>query len=711
MFKKINLASKLAIIIGVILTIIFVLLIAVTAVLSGSSIMAATAAELNAISQSNAHQIQQVFDAAGMVAENMESYLEKNYRIAAEDPTQTIMPKSLEAIQMCWSSIYDQPLSPLNYDVEQYLSESARSTAINNADIAGIGAMFEPYMFQNDIEDYAFYVDQSNATGDIEPFETYAEYSKEIYYQDAVNARQAIVTSPYDSNGTKMVSYASPIIYNNEIKGVVMADINVSNFNKVQATSNRYPSMYATIYDEDGQIIYDSDDIANVGKTMADFTPNQAELSSVQTLMAQGQAFQIEVVREDGKKTTKFFTPIGAGAERWWSLTAIATADINKSVNQTIILLIVLAVAALLVLICITIFVLRKMLRPMKDIVYAAECISNGNLDVHLSTNTEDEIGTLSNTFQKMSDNLKRMVNDIGYLLGEIADGNFNVRTKEESSYVGDFTKLLLSMRKLNQRLSETLSQINQSADQVASGSDQVSGGAQALSQGATEQASSVEELAATVNEISGQVKSNANAASRASDRAAEAGDQVNASNQQMKTMIDAMGDIGERSQQISKIIKTINDIAFQTNILSLNAAVEAARAGAAGKGFAVVASEVKQLAEKSAEAVKETTVLIEGTVAAVENGAQLSAQTADSLQMVVNAVRETSDIINQIAQASNVQATAIEQVTQGIDQISGVVQTNSATAEESAAASQELSSQAQVLKELVGQFKLKEEN
>ena len=237
--------------------------------------------------------------------------------------------------------------------------------------------------------------------------------------------------------------------------------------------------------------------------------------------------------------------------------------------------------------------------------------------------------------------------------------------------------------------------------------SDQVSSGAQALSQGATEQASSVEELAASINEISNNINQTAQQAQDASDKSMQVGEKAGESNNRMHDMLQAMADINASSGEIGKIIKTIEDIAFQTNILALNAAVEAARAGAAGKGFAVVADEVRNLASKSAEASKNTAVLIENSLQAVENGKRIADETAQSLEVVISDIQEASSLMGSIAKAATDQAESISQITLGIDQISSVVQTNSATAEESAAASEELSGQAQILNELVRKFRL----
>lgn len=709
MFKKMKLASKLAYILGGILTIIFVALIAMTTVMTKSSISSSIAGELTVMSRSNGLQVQQVFDDAQTTAANMQSYLEKAYQLASSNAERLEVPTNPEISKLFQSTIYPKTLAPLNYDVEVYLTELARNVALNNPDIVGMGAMFEPYKFQSDIKDYAFYLDASNPNAAIEPLGEYETYSSTTYYKDTAAVKEERVTDPYEDNGMKKVAYTMPILYNNELQGIVMAEINIDNFNKLQVSNDRYPSMYTTIYDNNEMIIYDSEDLINVGKKMDEFLKNAEDMQHFRSLAALGEEFQIETTRENGSKVTRYFTPIHVGNDIWWSLTAVSTSDVNKAAQDTAFWLIVIAAVALFSLIFVTVYVLKRMLHPLKDVVRAAESISQGNLDVHLSSTVQDEIGILSDTFQKMSNNLKSMVEDIRYLLGEMAAGNFNVETKVDQMYVGDYQEILHSMNNINQSLSRTLKQINESAELVASGSDQVSAGSQALSQGATEQASSIEELAATINEISVHVSQNAESAHQASKQALATTEELENGKQKMSHMMGAMEQINNSSGEIGKIIKTIEDIAFQTNILALNAAVEAARAGAAGKGFAVVADEVRNLASKSAEASKNTSALIEATLQAVREGTDIANVTAESLDRIVKASGKSAQLAHEISKASREQASSIDQITIGVDQISSVIQTNSATAEESAAASQELSSQAQILKDLVSRFKLEE--
>ncbi len=352
--------------------------------------------------------------------------------------------------------------------------------------------------------------------------------------------------------------------------------------------------------------------------------------------------------------------------------------------------------------------IIRGIKLPIFEIEKAASRMAQGDLDIDISYTSKDELGVLSDQVRELIRKLQMIINDENKFLAQMATGDFTVDSTCETEYTGGFRPLLTSFRAIAEKLNHTILQISESSAQVASGSDQVSSGAQALSQGATEQASSVEELAATINEISTRVKENAENARQANEMAGTVGNEMNMSNQKMQEMIQAMNDISSCSDEIGKIIKTIEDIAFQTNILALNAAVEAARAGTAGKGFAVVADEVRNLAGKSAEASKNTSALIENSLRAVENGTLIADETAQSLLQTVKGVEEVTNIISQISEASNNQAEAIAQITMGIDQISSVVQTNSATAQESAAASEELSSQSQLMKDLVGRFRLK---
>ncbi|WP_270302896.1 methyl-accepting chemotaxis protein [Terrisporobacter petrolearius] len=380
--------------------------------------------------------------------------------------------------------------------------------------------------------------------------------------------------------------------------------------------------------------------------------------------------------------------------------------NVTKKVRKVWAICVVMSTCTIIGAIVIGIYITRKIRQPIEELEIAANKMSLGDFDIEIDYESEDELGSLSNSMISMSNTIKAMIGDVVNVLQEIASGNFDVEPKVE--YIGVFNSIEKSLEHITNELSDTMSQINVASDQVQSASDQVASGAQMLSQGTTEQAGSIEELSATIAEISNQVKETAKNAQEANVLYTDAGREVKDGNEKMKNMIVAMDEISSTSNEIGRIIKTIDDIAFQTNILALNAAVEAARAGEAGKGFAVVADEVRNLAEKSAEAAKNTSTLIENSINAVENGTSIVDNTSQSLQRILDKTNKVVSLLDRIAKGSEEESDAINQVTLGLEQISAVVQTNSATSEESAAASEELSGQAQILKSLIDDFNLK---
>lgn len=349
------------------------------------------------------------------------------------------------------------------------------------------------------------------------------------------------------------------------------------------------------------------------------------------------------------------------------------------------------------------------MLKPIQELESAAEKLKAGQLDVEINYESPDELGKLAGNFRQACKTLEVIVQDTSYLLGEMAEGNFNVSSNNPQIYIGNFKQQYESMSKLKHELSDTLTQINEVSEQVAAGSDQLAGGAQALAEGATDQAGAVEELTATVESVSGIAEKGAQTAADAYQNVLTAIDNAGKSREDLKALTDAMERISSTSMEIQNIIGSIEDIASQTNLLSLNASIEAARAGEAGKGFAVVADQIGKLAGDSAKAAVNTRDLIEKSLQEIENGNQITEKTVAALNEILEAMNSFEDVAKTSSTNSSEQADMLKQIEQGIEQISGVIQSNSASAEETSATSQELSTQSEGLKNLVGRFKLAE--
>lgn len=349
----------------------------------------------------------------------------------------------------------------------------------------------------------------------------------------------------------------------------------------------------------------------------------------------------------------------------------------------------------------------KLIIRPICKIKDAFEEFSNGNLNIEIDYNSKDELGQLCDSFTSTSQNLKEYVLNISHVLEEMSNGNFGVEMDFE--FKGDFESIGISLEKILISLNEAMNQIYISSEQVSQGAYQVSQGAQDLSKGAINQASASEQLNFRISDIYAKNKQSAQESKQALNSASRAFESIQKSNVHMEAMLFAMQDIKEKSNKIVKIIKAIDDIAFQTNILSLNASVEAARAGQSGKGFAVVAGEVRNLAQKSSQEAKTIFELINHTVSSIENGFEKVQSAKDSMRDVVSNSSDISDKVNSIYKSSEKQLEAIKEITQSVNLISEVIHSNSAASEQSAASSIQLSSQAHSLKELVQQFRLNE--
>jgi methyl-accepting chemotaxis protein len=544
--------------------------------------------------------------------------------------------------------------------------------------------------------------------------DTSTNLADSVYFQMAMSGK-VVVSNPIYSEDTKQLFYSveAPIwqdgATDTQVVGVVVVAIDAKELSTIVSQMSVSKDGYAYIVSSTGDLFaHPNYDLITQGTNFIESAKSDSSMKALGALTEQ----MITGVSGSGIYTFngigKYLAYASISESNGWSIAVCAPiSDFMGSTYESIALIIGITLLTLIISVILATKISGTIGTPIKLCAERLGKLAEGDLQSEIpSIKTNDETKLLAQATEKLASNLKIVIGDIDEALDQMSIGNFVPKIDSvHEAYVGDFHHILESLKMLNLKLTDTLIQINSASAQMVDGADQLATSAMSLSQGSTEQAASVEELAATISEISIQTTQNANHAATAEKDITHLGKNINDSDLQMKHLIVAMQDINNASLEISKIIKTIEDIAFQTNILALNASVEAARAGTAGKGFAVVADEVRNLAGKSAEAASNTTTLIERAVRSVQDGSRMVDETSVSLNEVVAQADKVIVTMGKIMKATEQQSEAISQVTAGVDQISSVVQNNSSAAEESAATSQELSAQAEQLKKMLGTF------
>ena len=507
-----------------------------------------------------------------------------------------------------------------------------------------------------------------------------------------------------DSRAGLTVQVVQPFYRDGEFNGGIVVGMTLSENQWLDSLKNSIkcdftifsgPTRYATtLIDANGNRLVGTDMAENVQATVIGNGQNYVGMAQV---VGQNYYVNYRPMKDiDGKTVGAYFA-------------GLSSAESDELTASMVLTSVIIAAVVMLVSLITVAFTLTKMIiTPIKHAEQLANAMSAGDLSgesVKGISFGNNEIGDFMRKLQDTEATLGSYITDIKNVLSSMAEGDFTAKT--QVSYVGDFTDIQISFGKINDSLKEIITGISETSINVSNGAMQVAEGSQTLADGTTKQAASVEELSATIHDIAEKVEENAKNAAKAGDISSESVEKIEVQNAEIHNMLDAMDEIKAKSDEIRNVIKAIDDIAFQTNILSLNASVEAARAGEAGKGFAVVADEVRNLATKAAESAKQTGTLINATIAAVDKGTLIARGTADTMKEVIELSNRTNDYIGGISEASTQQSEAIKNIEIGIEDISSVVQQNSATAEQSAAACSELNNDSAMLQHQIAKFKV----
>ncbi len=544
-------------------------------------------------------------------------------------------------------------------------------------------------------------------------FETTTDISQRDYFKEALNGTTSISDPVYSKTTNELVIVmATPLwkdgVQNSQVIGVVYVSVDASDLSDIATSIKVSKNGTAYILNKEGTAI------AHQNMDFVENEKNNIKESSSDSSLNSVAKFEKQMIQGDkgfGRYTYKGtrwiigYAPVGING---WSLAVAAPlTDFLGSTILSIVITIVMLVIALFVAIRVANRSGEEIGGAVKVCSDRLKLLAEGDLDTPVTTlNTNNETKILEQSTIEIVNSLQTIIGDIKHILSEMASGNFEVHSEIGSDkYIGAYSEIHLAMRDLRNTLSNTLEAIVEASEQVDAGASQLATGATELAEGATEQAAAIEEMSATVTDVTQQVERTTKATDEAHDNAKIVGKEAAASKDKMNELTEAMKKIEETSNAIKNIIAEIEDIASQTNLLSLNAAIEAARAGEAGRGFAVVADQIRRLAEQSAQSAVDTRNMIESSIDEVTNGSRITNETEEALDKVL---AEIDAIVLSVANArvaSDKQAVAMEQIEKAVDQISGVVQANSASAQQSSATSEELSAQAQTLKDLIGQF------
>lgn len=667
MRKKI--ADKIMIQIGTSVLIVFIFVAALSIFMIRSMVLSSKESELTLESESASHQLADFFDQYMRIAEQM----------AVNPEIRQVLGEAKAGDSIVEMEKFDTVFQNM-YNIAEADSENIMAAWIADMD--------------------ANMITQSDGFTSGDDW----EMTERAWYS-CMETGEIMLTDPYvdSSTGKTILSAVAPVYdAGGTVLGVAGLDISLAHVSEVMEDYKIGKSGYVMLFSSKGTTIYHPDEnLLQLNVKDIDISENAVDI------VENGKE---EFVKYKMAGSTKYGYAAQIGSTGYMVISSLSSGEYYSRLTQTVVALAVVFVVGIVLIVFNIKKAAKNLTRPITQLNEIAQELAAGNLDVEVKVETDDEIGELGQSIEKTVERLKQYIvyiDEISAVLSLMGEGKLNFTLEQD--YAGEFQKVKEALINISESMSRVLANIKESAYQVSAGADDLANAAQGLAEGSSTQAAAVEELVATATTISEQVQESEKEAELAAKETGHVNEMMEYSQEKMDRMMEAMSKINETSEQVVGIIKTIEEIAKQTNLLSLNASIEAARAGEAGKGFAVVAEEIGMLADESSKAANTTRNLIGVSMEEISKGNGIAGDVVTSLKDAVGAVEHVSDMIRNTAQGAVTQAESIEQIRLGVEEISQGIQDNSATAEESSATSQELAASAATLNEMVQQFELKQ--
>ncbi|OON98849.1 MAG: hypothetical protein ATN35_03375 [Epulopiscium sp. Nele67-Bin004] len=691
-FNDIKVEKKLGIIMVGVATLNVILVVGILLIRNMLSTTELLERRFSAYSELNAALVQNKFDSASTTCNNIINYLEMSlFEVTySEELSET-------------SLLYGNAISSELSSIEEYMYSSVVTSVLNEPLFDAMGAFFEPNQFISNQEAYGFCIGSTNK---LSLYKSYTDYVNEDWYAVPKETKQPYITDAWEGEqGFPVITVTIPIIKNDDFIGVVAVDLLLYEFSDTSVSDPNYPSLFSAVLTNNFDIVFNSVTFDKIGMSITNIVIPE-DVQRAFEYAKSGQQFQFDTKGLQGENHKRYLYPIDAFGQTWWAHVGVERYDFYADTIDSTILSIVTTFFMMCVATALTVYYLKKYLRPLEILTQVSENIERGQLSINVSAPYSDDIGEIINRFNHTGKSLNLIVKEIEDVLMQMANGDFVIDDKVNGAYNGDFATIKTSMLNISQMLREALQKVNTTTNEVTNNAEEIAVAASNLAKSSSTQTELINDFVNTTEGMANAIKEINAKVEETSKTGIVAKDSALQGKEAMDSMLEAMTKITESSKTIASVLEIIEAITAQTNLLALNAAIEASRAGDAGRGFSVVANEIRELANRSSDTVKQIEQIIKSSLEDIAQGQEIANKTAISLIEVSNTIDTNVNLSDELLVMSDSQKESINELVENIKLISKGVTENAASAQESTAISEELAAQATHLESLMHQFK-----